>query len=410
MVRQDSQLVVPRQLPEHFDEQPSRQRIRVTYIVGSLRDAGAERRTLELLKHLDRESFSPSIILLEGAGIERARDWTDRCFVMGIPESGNSQWFRRSWSLLKATIQTAHQLREWRSDIVHAMLPASNIIGGIAARLGQVPVLISGRPCLTELYRSNRGIVALADKMALRFADVTVANSNAVSRDIRGTGGCPAEKCYTIYNGVDTERFHPGLARTWRSEKGWNDQNLVLGMIANFSLYKRHVDFVEAAAILAKRHGGLRFVMVGADRGSRKMVERRIEELGLGDEILILDSDPFPEKIFAALDIYVSTSESEGFSNVILEAMACGKPVVATDVGGNPEAVYNGVTGLLVPCASPRSIAAAAESLINDPVQRCSMGIKGRRRAEEQFSLARMVKSHEHLYRQLLSARMVGVP
>jgi glycosyltransferase involved in cell wall biosynthesis len=116
-----------------------------------------------------------------------------------------------------------------------------------------------------------------------------------------------------------------------------------------------------------------------------------------------LDSDSSPEKIFAALDVYVCASESEGFSNVILEAMACGKPVIATKVGGNPEAVDEGVTGFLVPYGSPQAIAEAAVQLLQDPAQRHSMGAMGRRRVEREFSLERMVRLHEELYLRLFS-------
>jgi glycosyltransferase involved in cell wall biosynthesis len=380
-------------------------KIKVTYIVGSLRDAGAERRTLELLRHLDRKQFSPSIVLMEQAGIERARDWTDEWFVMGIPESGNSQWAMRSWSFANAIRRTSKQLRTWRSDVVHAMLPASNILGGVAARLARVPVFIGGRPCLTGIYRSDRGIVALMDKMALRLADLTVANSQAVGRDMTSVGGCPSTKCCIIYNGVDTNRFHPGISGTWRAAMGWGPEHIVLGMVANFRAYKRHADFVQAAAAIVQRYPKARFVMVGADCGSRNDVIQQVSDLGLHEQIRIVDSQADPGKIFAALDIYVSTSESEGFSNVILEAMACGKPVIATDVGGNPEAVLDGVTGSLIPCGDPGSLASAAEVLIRDPVRLRQMGVHGRERVEREFSLERMVKAHELLYSQLVGRK-----
>ena len=186
---------------------------------------------------------------------------------------------------------------------------------------------------------------------------------------------------------------------------GWGEEHVVFGMVANFRECKRHVDFVQAAAMVLQQFPDARFVMVGADYGLWDNVAQQISELGLEEQIRMVNSDPHPEKIFAAMDVYVCPSEREGFSNVVLEAMACGKPVIATNVGGNAEAVRDEETGLLVPCGSPRALADAAGKLIQNPGQRRMMGLLGRKRVEQNFSLDRMVRSHEQLYLQLLSDR-----
>jgi glycosyltransferase involved in cell wall biosynthesis len=388
----------PRASFGHADVQS--QRINLVYMLGSLRDGGAERRTLELIKHLDRRRFAVSLILMEEAGIERALDWVDRCFVMHLPGGSKSRWWARMPSLTRAVWRTRKQLIHWRSHIVHAMLPGPSIIGGVAARLAGVPVFIGSRPCLTHLYRSG-GIVALADKMAFHIATMNLANSLAVGKDMVAVGGCPPRKCRTIYNGVDTQRFHPYLSRSWRTKMGWTNENVVFGVVANFHAYKRHQDLVQVAATITRHHPGARFVMVGEDYGSRAAVLQQIGDLGLKERVFVVDADPSPEKIYAAIDVYVCTSESEGFSNAILEAMACGLPVIATDVGGNAEAVSNGITGLLVPCASLGALANAITAVLQDQERRHSLGLKGRERVEQEFSLDRMISSHEQLYLQL---------
>jgi glycosyltransferase involved in cell wall biosynthesis len=408
---QDADLVTLEQLqlqvraPMSSMRVSGQERINVTYIVGSLRAAGAERRTLELLKHLDRDRFAPSLILMERSGAEQARELTEQIFVMGIPEGGNSQWWKRGPSLAVAVGKTRGQLIRWRSQVVHAMLPGASIIGGLAARLAGVPLSIGSRPCMTSLYRSGRGVLAQVDRLALRLAHVNLANSRAVSHEMVTLGGCPPEKCHTIHNGVDTRRFHPDLSQSWRAAMGWSEQHVVLGLVANFYPYKRHTDFVHAASLIAPCHPEARFVMVGADCGSRGEVMRQVFDRGLGDKVRILDSDPYPEKILAALDISVCTSQSEGFSNVILESMACGKPVIATNVGGNPEAVLDRLTGLLVPWGAPETLAAVAAQLIRDPEQRRIMGMRGHQRIEREFSLERMVCQYQDLYLQLLLER-----
>ena len=144
--------------------------------------------------------------------------------------------------------------------------------------------------------------------------------------------------------------------------------------------------------------------MAGADYGELTSVMREIERCGLSPFFHVAQSTPDPAEIFAALDVYVSASASEGFSNVILEAMASGKPVIATDTGGNPEAVVHGETGLLVPVGSPPSIAQAAKQLLRDPLLRRQLGNRGRARVEENFSLSAMALKNEQLYLDLLRA------
>jgi glycosyltransferase involved in cell wall biosynthesis len=371
--------------------------------MGSLRDAGAERQTLELIAHLDRKQFDVSLISMEPNGVERAREFTEKCFVLGVPEAGNRRWQRRGLSLGNAIWKTRRQLLRWKTQVLHAMLPGPSIIGAVAGRWAQVPIQIGSRLCMTHLYRPKGGLVAAVDKMAFRMATVNIANSVLGSKDMVVVGGCPASKCATIYNGVDTKRFHPTLPRDWRNRMEWGDEHVVYGTVANFRSYKRHIDLVHAAQRMVKRHPNARFVLVGADFGSRSSVLAEIERLSLQDKFCVLDSDPFPEKLFAAMDVYVSTSETEGFSNVILEAMACGKPVIATCVGGNPEAIVEGATGFLVPCAAPDRLAEAAENLFRDPVLRRRMGSAGRKRVEGEFSLERMIERHQELYLQLFT-------
>lgn len=378
---------------------------KVTYIAGSLDDGGAERLVVELIRHLDRRRFEPSLILMEDGHLERAKRWVAESFVVGIPMAGNSRWLGRSFSLLQAIRKITGQLAVWNCDIVHAFLPGPSILGGVAARLAGVPVMIGSRHSLVSLYRPRGRILALADRIAFRIADLTIGPSAVVTREMIGLGGCPPRKCRTVYNGVDISRFRPDLPPSWRASMGWSTQNIIIGMIANFRACKRHGDFARAAATIASRHPEARFVMVGADQGTRLETEKQVKELGLASKVSILDTDPSPEKIFAAIDIYVCTSTSEAFSLAVTEAMACGKPVIATSVGGMTEVMSHGETGFLVPPCSPDAVADAVEHLLQNRTVMRSMGDCGRRRVEKNFSLARMISAHEDLYHELLQQK-----
>jgi glycosyltransferase involved in cell wall biosynthesis len=380
--------------------------LKVTYILGSLRDGGTERQVMELVRHLDRDRFEPSLLLMEDANVERARGLTEQFFVLGIPQGGNSRWFFRSASLAKAVVLARGYLKDLRSDIVHAFLPGPCILGGMAARMARIPLILGSRRSLPSQYRAGRWAAGWADTAAFSLAHFNLGNSEAVTREMIQIAGCPASKCATVRNGVDLQRFNPHIPSLIRQQLGWTHDEVVFGQVANFRSCKRHADFVEMAATLAPRHPQARFILAGADYGAKPSILRQIDALDLGAKVKVLSNNPSPEAIFAALDVYVCTSETEGFSNVILEAMACAIPVIATEVGGNPEAVRHGHSGFLVPTADATALSQRADILLADARLRRTMGMNGRRLAEAEFSLGTMVKAHEALYWNLFEGRM----
>jgi glycosyltransferase involved in cell wall biosynthesis len=287
-------------------------------------------------------------------------------------------------------------------------LPGPSILGGMAARLAGIPVSVGSRHSLVGLYRARGGAATLADRLAFHLADVSVGPSRAVTEEMVRIGGCPRQKCSTLYNGVDTSRFRPGLSRSWRSAMGWTDEHVVFGMVANFRACKGHADFVAAASRIAADHPEARFVMVGADQGLMAATMRQVEEAGLTAKTRVLDLEPSPEKIFAALDIYLCTSTSEAFGISLAEAMACGVPVIATAVGGIPEVIDDDVTGFLVPVGDSEAAADAAGKLFNRELRR-GMGMRGRLRVEDKFSLSATVRAHEELYTRLLGQRRSNI-
>jgi glycosyltransferase involved in cell wall biosynthesis len=397
-------LAFPRPCESEKSAEERPRKVRVTYILGSLRDAGSERQALELMRHLDRERFSLSLILLQGEGAERIPRDVNLCAVLRVPQE-SSKWREGAWPWAKAMREIHAEFVARRPDIVHAFLSGPSILGSIPSRLAKVPIFIGRRGSLVADYRRGRRLAALADVLAFRLAHVNLGNSTAVSETMVVDGGCPVSKSRTIFNGVDTQRFRPGGSRAWRTMLGWDDTHFVFGMVANFYAYKRHIDFVRAAVLILDRYPQARFVMVGCDYGQKEAILSEITRLRLRSETRILDSESCPERIFAGIDALVCPSETEGFSNVLLEAMACGKPVIATNVGGNSELVQHQETGFLVALRSPLAIAKAAGKIIADSQQRMAMGERARRRVEEHFSLARMVRSHEHLYLRLVAER-----
>jgi len=158
---------------------------------------------------------------------------------------------------------------------------------------------------------------------------------------------------------------------------------------------------VEAAARVVPTFPNVIFLLVGRDSGTMEATGARVRERGIGGSVRIVGGRTDVPDLLRTSDLFVHPSREEGFSNAILEAMAAGLPVVACDVGGNPEAVVDGETGRLVPSRNVAAFASAVAELLADPEKREAMGKAGRLRATERFSLDRMVGEMESLYESL---------
>ena len=207
-------------------------------------------------------------------------------------------------------------------------------------------------------------------------------------------------KLILIYNGVDPFPFESTISTRaeMRRELEINFHERVIIVVANLIPYKGHADLLEAASMVLKQIPETIFLLVGEDRGIQKNLERQAIALRILDRVRLMGRRQDVPQILAASDLSVLPSHEEGFSNVILESMAAGLPVVATCVGGNPEAVVDGVTGWLVPPRNPKALAAKMIDLLNNPAKARIWGERGRRRVKEHFATERMVAKHLKLY------------
>lgn len=370
--------------------------------MGTLRVGGAENQLRELVRRLDRDRFEPHLILFRPPPEGRIR---------GIIENVHSLASSRRWPdyLEKDAFKTpfflwsAYRiLSRTRPHILHAFLGESpTIIGCTAARLARVPVIISSRRGSPRLYR-HRIAVTVAERCALRSCHYLLGNSLAMTQEFSEFDEVPAPKTGTIYNGVDTGLFRPGRNAALRAAYGWDDTHFVIGIVANFRPEKRYLDFVAAAAVLSARFPHTRYLIVGQGGIEREKTLAAIAEVSIEDRFQILDTGEPELDAYPAMDAYLCCSATEGFSNSILEAMASGIPVIATNVGGNMEAVRDGIDGFLVPCGDVRAMADALSRLITEGGLKQQMTQAARQRAEDTFSFESMVQAHEELYLRLL--------
>lgn len=375
--------------------------LKIAYVLPNIEAGGTEQHVLMLCRLLDRSRFSPSLITTAGGGsLFGAFSKHVPVKVMGDP--GRGKRFRSTpWEHARAFASLVRILRDRRPDILHAYLPATNVIGPLAARLARVPRVIVSKRSLAD-YKERFPLLRHTESFGNRFADVILVNSDAVRRDVERTERHWEGKFRKIYNGVaPIEPWTPEETMASRRREGIPPDAIVALCVSNFYPYKGHEDLVEAAARVVPTFPDVVFLLVGRDSGTLEATRTRIRERGLERSFRFFGSRPDVADLLRASDLFVHPSREEGFSNAILEAMAAGLPVVACNVGGNPEAVVDGETGRLVPTRTSERLADALLEMIGDPKKRKAFGQAGRRRAGGEFSLNRMVVEMERLYESL---------
>jgi glycosyltransferase involved in cell wall biosynthesis len=367
------------------------QPIRLFLMTNTFETGGSERQFGILARSLSPERFH-----LELGCIRR-----DGPFMLGfekVPEFrlGGSLYGWKSW---RARIRLAQHLRRNRVQIAHAFDFYTTLTLVPAARLAGVPVVIGSFRQLGDLMTPAQ---FRTQQVAFRWCDAVVCNSRA-GADWLAADGMPRNKLFVIGNALPNEVFavvdaalarRPGVVR--------------VGMVARMNArYKGHSGFLRIAARIHQRHPEVEFLLAG-DGPLRVELEQEARSLGLGSPVLFLGDRRDVSAVLASMDLAVLTSDSEGLSNVILEAMAASVPVVAYDVGGNGELV-NGERGQTVRAGDEEGFAAAVERLLERPALREQLGRNARAFAEENFSLRRVQNDYEKLYQSLIERKGLKV-
>jgi glycosyltransferase involved in cell wall biosynthesis len=224
-----------------------------------------------------------------------------------------------------------------------------------------------------------------------------------------------AESQYrVVYNGVDTERFRPLPRDEIRKELGLAPGDLVAGMFASFKPQKNHPLFFRAAARVRQSQPALRLLVVGDELAGglggshdhKRQVARLVDELGLRERCVFLGNRRDPERLYNACDVVVLPSFYEGTPNVLLEALACGVPALATDVGDNAHVLAEGRGGIIVPSGAEEALADGLARVLGDSAFRGALGAEARRRIVESFSLGTLGAEMGRIYEASWAARV----
>lgn len=376
--------------------------IRVVFCIDNLQVGGTELNAVRTAERLDRDRFELSVVCLgEGGPLE------ERYARAGIPVLRFPLRSLQSPSTAAQALRLVRWLRAQRVRIFHAHDIYSNIFGVPCARLAGVSGVIASR----RWWAGRRDArLRSADRVAHRLAHVSLVNASPLA-DLLREEGVPPAQIEVVPNFLDDEAFDPpptDFLAGARMELALPEGVPVIGIVANLRPVKDHETLLRAVAALSPRWPNVHLVLVGEGE-CRSPLEALARELGILERVRFAGRRPSQPSFHHLFDISVLSSISEGMPNAVLEAMAAGRPVVATNVGGTCDAVVDGVTGYLVPPRDPERMAAALETLLADRDRARAMGEAGARRARESFRTENAVSTLEKVYTRLALGRATAV-
>ncbi len=310
---------------------------------------------------------------------------------------------------LAALVRLTRLLRQQRPDIVQSHGARVNLYAALAGRWARVPIIIS--TIHNSLYdypisSIRRSLYLLGERLTYRITDRTVCVADALAQDLTGRSHTDPGKVRVIQNGVDLDAFDPKIVDGWkaRREFGLQEAAPLIGIVGRMTPQKGHLDFLTALVQIKAAIPTVKALIVG-DGPLRAELVQYARRHHLHDCCIFTGMREDIPTIIAALDVVALPSLSEGLPFVLLEAMAMGKPVVATRVNGVSEVVEDGVTALLVPPRTPDMLARAVITLLHNRELASMLGAAARRQAERCFGLKRMIQNVETLYEELLGHR-----
>ncbi|MDL5206288.1 glycosyltransferase family 4 protein [Streptomyces sp. ALI-76-A] len=305
-------------------------------------------------------------------------------------------------------------VRAYRPDVIHSHLIIAKLVARVVSAACPSALVVSQVPGLVHLRIAPFRIL---ERLSLRRDDLVLGSCRAIARRYQAMG---ARSVAVSYYGCDVHRFDPATSPdAFRREFGLTDDTPAVGMVAYMYAsklrefrqvgVKGHEVFLDAIPLILRQNPEARFFVVGdelvGDGKYRRELERRAARLGIADRIRFTGFRSDISSVMAGLDILVNPSMDESACYTVVEALLMRKGVVATDVGGLPDTVQHGRTGLLIPPADPPALAQAVNALLADPAARLRMADRGRELALRQFDIAGTVGQVNELYHQALAAR-----
>lgn len=376
-------------------------RTRILYLLPTLAAGGTERQAMELVRHLDRTKFEPIVVTI----------YDPPTVPIEIPPGDDPVLSLRKppgkLGNLIALARLVGLIRARRPDILQSYLRTADLYLRLAG-------LLAGHPRLVTSLRTRIGGFwsrpwQWTERVLWRASRVIVSNSAAAAEEAEALLGIPHARLRIIENGVDIRRFKPAPdAAAAKRALGMSESARVVGMVARYSPVKDHRTLLQAVHML-RREGRwpaqTKLLLVGGTTfaEARAEVERLVREWDLAPVVEVRGVTPTIETVYHALDVLVLPSKYEGFPNTVLEAMACGVPVIVSEAANPAGVVLEGETGWIFPTGDAQSLARRLESALTlaaDTRQRFAQ--LARAKAEQHYSLQVMVDRYQQLYAELM--------
>lgn len=380
-------------------------KFKVLYINKSSEIGGAETSLLLLLKHIDRNRFVPVVVLpSEGALSKEIRKLCLQVYI--IPLNNIRLKNLNPWPYLATVWRLLKIIKEENIVLVHANDVATNQYALLAARLSHVAI-ISHMRALNDEKIVKRGFLSCVDHL--------IANSQAVARTYLSCRKAP-EKVSVIYNGVDLNEFSESNQSKMLFRKQFKipEDIFLVGIVGRIFAEKGHHILVQAISEIRRKNFNICMAIIGPtgnvvnckyQRDDTFIMElrRMVSEIGLEKYVFFIEEQRDMASVYQALDLLVLPTFTESFGRVVAEAMGAGKPVVASAVGGVSELVDDGVTGILVPPGDVSLLAKGILAIKTNQAMAHQMGIKGRQRAKNMFSIEKNVREIQKVYMKVLN-------
>lgn len=368
----------------------SRDPLRILHVVFSLEPGGMENGLVNVAARLPREEFETHVCCLKRSGEFAAR----------LPEPANVRALGKPEGLSPATVwKLAQAIRRVRPHVVHSHNFGPLLYSALAVPLaGSLPLLHGEHGQLTgnELLRSRLRLRRWLYRHCRRV--------HTVSQSLREhliELGFPADKITPIVNGVDTDRFQPVDRAEARARVGLAATGPVLGIVGRLTPFKGHAALIRAFEQMAAAQPQARLLIVGGGGSEAERIAAQAQASPAAAQIVLTGHQPQPERYYQAMDFLAAPSVHEGLSNAVLEAMACGVPVLCHRACGNAEVVRSGENGWLADLETAEELAAELRRLLAAPEKLAAAGRRARETVHRDFSLDRMAAGYARLYREI---------
>jgi glycosyltransferase involved in cell wall biosynthesis len=367
--------------------------IRILHVVLSLEPGGMENGLVNVASKLNPAEFEVHVCCLERGGD----------FIQRLPQPDNVSILKKPPGFSLRTVgELANVISRVRPDLIHSHNLGPLIYSGLATCMGLTRPILQGEhgfpmPDRTPkrlrvrrlFYHACRRIQTVSHGLRQNFIEL----------------GMPPEKIMVILNGVNTDRFIPGDPQKARVQIGLPADGPALGIVGRFDLLKRHAELIEAFTGLSQQFSNAQLLIVGEGGVEWARVNEQVRSSLVKNRIHLVGFQSEPRAYYQAMDLLVVPSLIEGLSNVVLEAMACGVPVLAHQACGNAEMISNGKDSVIADLESVENLRSQLEKVLANRAHLVEMGIAARQTVLERFSMNRMVENYASVYRELVNRK-----